>query len=155
MSPTVYYHNFAGEEEYPAYSNLRVPTLLSIATLRAVNPDIPIVVLDGSKNTILDRWGNYRESLDFQVWGTDFHLQKNWSHIKGWKHLSRLFDLNRHARRGDIIYCDWLVTQANSVSMVTTLDTSTTRKAQRWNSSSKSLKATPSLQWPTCKSEKC
>lgn len=106
MNPTVYYHTFTGKEEFPAYSNLRVPTLLSIATLRAVNPDIAIVVLDGSEDRTNQRWGKYQDSLDFQVWSIEFHLTKHWQHIKGWQHLSRLFDLKRHPRRSDIIYCD-------------------------------------------------
>lgn len=108
MNPTVYYHTFTGKEEFPAYSNLRVPTLLSIATLRAVNPDIAIVVLDGSENRPSQRWGKYQDSLNFQVWGIDFHLAKHWQHIKGWQHLSRLFDLKRHprSRSSDVIYCD-------------------------------------------------
>jgi hypothetical protein len=106
MNPTVYYHTFTGKEEVPKCSNLRVPTLLSIATLRAVNPDIAIVVLDGSENMCNNPWGKYKESLNFQVWGTEFHLTKRWQHIRGWQHLSRLFDLNRRTRRSDIIYCD-------------------------------------------------
>lgn len=115
LNPTVYYHTFTGKNEFPAYSNLRVPTLLSIATLRAVNPDIKIVVLDGSENMCNHPWGKYKESLNFQVWGTEFHLAKRWNHIRGWQHLSRLFDMNRRIpmfRRKDktyeetAIYCD-------------------------------------------------
>ena len=100
----VYYHTFFNEDEHPAYTNLRVPTLLSIATLRAVNKDIEIVVLNGSENLLNNTWGKYKEELDFKVWHIDMHLAKNWGHIEGWKHLSRLFDLRRHAE--EVIYCD-------------------------------------------------
>ena len=85
----VYYHTFTGDNEFPTYKNLRVPTLLSIATLRAVNPDVEIIVLEGSNNLVNYTWGEYPDKLGFKVWHINFHLEENWSGIKGWQHLSR------------------------------------------------------------------
>ena len=99
----VYYHIFTSKDESPSYSNLRVPTLLSIATLRAVNPSIKITVLDGSEES---DWGTFKKNLDFEVRPIEFCLKERWQHIQGWQHLSRIFDLNRHADVDDVIYCD-------------------------------------------------
>jgi len=70
MSTAVIYHywcdGFHGEEE-PAYSNMTLPIIPSIATLRAVNPSIPIFVLDISENKHPSKWGYFPQKLNFTV----------------------------------------------------------------------------------------
>lgn len=106
MKPTVYYHHWIGKAEKPAYNNLRVPVLLSIATLRAVNPTIPIVVLeDETSEPQPDDWLHFPDLLKFEVRPIPFFLERHYPHIIGHRFLSRLFDLRRHAH-GDVIYCD-------------------------------------------------
>jgi hypothetical protein len=99
---TVYYHWFPepsdGRQPWKA---LRCPIILSIATLRAADPHIPIKVLCDADWL---QWGEYPRSLNFEVKHIPFHL-KHYEDKAGWKHLSRLFDLNRHAT-GTVIYSD-------------------------------------------------
>lgn len=102
---TVYYHWWAEECDRPKYSMLRAPLVLSIATLRAVNPDIRIVVLDGSEFDGEEDWLHFPDKLNFEVQQIEFYLKRHKERVAGWKHLSRFFDLRRHAS-GDIIYCD-------------------------------------------------
>lgn len=103
---TVYYHWWGAPQESPQYSNLRVPLLLSIATLRACNPTIPIIVLDLSDyEPMPSDWLHFPEKLNFQFHRLEGHLKKNYSCSPGHKHLSRLFDLRR-ATDGHVIYCD-------------------------------------------------
>ena len=79
-----------GNEDGPPYTNLRTPIVPSIATLRAQNKDIPIYVLDGT-NFDVD-WGEFPEVLNFKVVKFEQTL-KEYSHRPGWRHLSRIFDL--------------------------------------------------------------
>ena len=107
---TVYYHHWIGQEEKPIYNNLRVPIVLSIATLRAVNPNVPIVVFeDISNNPHPEDWAHFPDKLNFEVRQIPFYLSKNYSWAKGNRFLSRIFDLRRHAFDvgwGETIYCD-------------------------------------------------
>lgn len=106
MNPTVYYHYWARNES-PMYNNLRIPVLLSIATLRAVNPNLPIIVLeDDTDKTQPTDWLHFPEKLGFTVKPISFFLNKRYSHVKGYRYLSRLFDLRRHAESQDVLYCD-------------------------------------------------
>ena len=116
MNPTVIYHWWAEEAEQPAYSNLAHPILLSIATLRAVNPTIKIEVLncskyraswDQSKNPWESSdWIHFQKKFDFKVWGSSIYLEKRYGDIAGSSLLSRLFDIHRHQSQYPIIYCD-------------------------------------------------
>lgn len=99
---TVYYHWFPEPSDgRQPWRSLRCPIILSIATLRAADPHIPITVLCDADWL---QWGEYPQSLNFEVKHIPFHL-KHYEDKAGWKHLSRLFDLNRHAT-GTVIYSD-------------------------------------------------
>lgn len=102
--PTVVYHWWATNAEKPHYSNLAHPVLLSIATLRAVNPTIPIKVIDCSGSWMDEDWLHFKNKLDFSVSYGIFELDR-YSHIKGYKLLSRLFDVRVH-QTSPVIYCD-------------------------------------------------
>jgi len=117
MMPTVVYHWWAGPNEQPAYSNMSHPILLSIATLRSVNPNIPIKVLNISNypphyDKSTDPWTNsdwmhFQKTLKFDVVPTNFHLEEHYSHIVGYQLLSRLFDIRKpDLSHETIIYCD-------------------------------------------------
>lgn len=105
----VYYHWFGSPNEPPPYSNMRVPIIVSIATLRAVS-DIPIIVMDVSEHKT--DWGNFPNKLNFHVIKTKCQLS-HYKGIKGWQHLSRLFDLEKYAQHETVIYSDsdlfWLL----------------------------------------------
>ena len=104
-TPTVIYHWWAGLGEEPAYSNLAHPILLSIATLRAVNPTIPIKILDCSEHN--QNWLHLQEKLNFDVVKSDFFLKKHYSDAAGYQLLSRMFDIRRGGHSQDpVIYCD-------------------------------------------------
>ena len=94
---------FGEERTVPPYQNLRVPITLSIATLRAQNPTIPIKILDFSEYP--EDWGCFPEKLNFEVINADLFL-KDYSHIAGYRQLSRIFDIRRHFTSGTVIYCD-------------------------------------------------
>lgn len=109
----VFYHWWDYLGDPPPYCNLRSPILLSIASLRAQNPSIPIYVLDGSQSyadTRADRklsdWLHFPEKLNFRVIETPFELARFYSHRKGYMYLSRLFDLERYHDSETIIYSD-------------------------------------------------
>jgi hypothetical protein len=102
--PVVIYHWWAEEAEQPAYSNISHPVLLSIATLRAVNKDIPIKVFNFSEyQTTSSEWIHFQEKLNFEVHKSNFFLEK-YSHVKGYELLSRLFDIRQSD--SSVIYCD-------------------------------------------------
>ena len=95
-----------GNEDGPPYTNLRTPIVPSIATLRAQNKDIPIYVLDGT-NFDVD-WGEFPEVLNFKVVKFEQTL-KEYSHRPGWRHLSRIFDLqtfHKEIPEDIIVYSD-------------------------------------------------
>jgi hypothetical protein len=95
------YHWFDEPNDSPPYANLRVPIIVSIATLRAVNPDIPILVLAQEDRD----WGHFPDKLNFQVRKVHFALTQYEKEIKGWRHLSRIFDLQL-TQVADIMYVD-------------------------------------------------
>lgn len=109
----VFYHWWDYLGDPLPYANLRSPILLSIASMRAHNPDIPIYVLDGSQsypasrlNRQLSDWLHFPEKLNFKVIETPFELARHYSHRKGYMYLSRLFDLERYHDSQTIIYSD-------------------------------------------------
>jgi hypothetical protein len=105
MSIGIYYHWWEDPNEVEPYKNIRLPILLSIATQRAHNPTIPITVLQHN-STDPKRWSYFPDKLNFQVLPIDFTLEKRHSDKAGWKHLSRLFDLEIHANADIVIYSD-------------------------------------------------
>jgi hypothetical protein len=94
------YHWFDEPEDSPPYSNLRVPIIVSIATLRAVNPSIPILVLTDEERD----WKHFPEKLNFEVRRIEFTLKHK--NIKGCRHLSRIFDLQQFPDNPNIMYVD-------------------------------------------------
>ena len=104
MNTGVYYHYWSVEGDANTYQNLRSPILLSIATLRATNPLIPIVVLQ--EHQCQNNWSHFPEKLNFRVQPIEFTLEKHHGDKPGWKHLSRIFDLERYAEHDTVIYSD-------------------------------------------------
>jgi hypothetical protein len=101
MNAEVYYHCWAQN----ARCNSQFPLILSIATLRANNPTIPITVLwKGPVN--YEEWLHFPEKLNFKVSPITFSLEKRHSDKPGWEHLSRIFDLEIHATSEIVIYSD-------------------------------------------------
>jgi hypothetical protein len=99
MKTRAVYHWWAEECDSPPYSNIRAPILMSIATLRAVNQEMPITVLDMTfhdKLTTRSRhdWAYFPEKLNFEVMYRPFYFEKHKDRIRGWKHLSRIKDID-------------------------------------------------------------
>lgn len=106
MSYRLVYHWWSHESDpFEHAKNLRSPLILSIATARAQNQDIPITVLDGSTDKNPERWEKYPTKLNFEVRPTNFLLSENYSSKPGYKHLSRLFDLKQFSDEV-VIYSD-------------------------------------------------
>lgn len=88
-----------------AYKNIRVPIILSIATLRAHNNYTPIYVLDSSNQ--LSLWKDLPQKLGFQVIHWKRSLQ---NYSKPWtEYLARMKDINQFSFQipaSEIIYCD-------------------------------------------------
>lgn len=102
---TVTYHWWQSAEERPAYSNLSHPVLLSIATLRAVNPSIKIQILNCSnEKTLNSDWAHFQEKFDFHIIDSELSLEE-YKHISGYKLLSRIFDVRKHSN-SQVLYCD-------------------------------------------------
>lgn len=106
MNPIAVYHWWPETTDDVPGKNIRAPVLLSIATLRAVS-DIPIVVLQAENEK---SWEDFPEKLNFRVENYDFALRKYSDKIKGFRHLSRIHDLNKwasvNAPDSDIVYVD-------------------------------------------------
>lgn len=99
------YHWWDYEGDPPPYSNLRVPTIVSIATLRSVNENIPIIVLDITEDE--KDWGKFKEKLNFSVHKVKPNLKKHKSRIPSWRYLSRLIDVNNFAKNmNSVMYVD-------------------------------------------------
>jgi hypothetical protein len=99
MNKAVIYYWWDDYEDTP-HKNLRVPVILSITTLRAHNPHIPIYVMDCSKKQF--NWSEFSERLNFQVvpWKMSFP-QHNF--------MSRMMDIQTFVKQiseDEIIYCD-------------------------------------------------
>jgi hypothetical protein len=78
------------------------PAILSIATLRAVNPTIEIILIDISEKPD-DGWLYFQKKLNFKVVKVDARF-KNWDH-KHWQLFSRIPDV-KAVNEGPTIYCD-------------------------------------------------
>lgn len=104
MSEIAVYHWWDEPGDSPPYANLRIPTIISIATLRAANPNIPILVLDLNERET--HWGGFTDKLWFSVRKIQPCLKKHKDRIRGWKHLSRFSDVHREIRQGTILYVD-------------------------------------------------
>lgn len=103
MNCGAYYHWWDTANDCPPYKNLHSPILLSIATLRAVSPDLPITVF---KNELEKDWAHFPEKLKFDVVPIPFTLEERHSDKRGWRYLSRLFDLELRAKHDTVIYVD-------------------------------------------------
>jgi len=97
------YHWWDEAGDSPPYANLRVPTIISIATLRAVNPDIPITILDITEEN--KNWANFPDRLGFSVRKIKPSLSRHRHRIRGWKHLSRFLDV----QYADIPYAETIL----------------------------------------------
>lgn len=106
MKYGVYYHWWDVSNGVEPYRNLQSPILPSIASLRANNPDIPITVLMGKNRSDRNDWLDFPEKLNFTVKPIEFRLEKDYRQHRGWRHLSRIFDLEIHAQEDIVIYCD-------------------------------------------------
>ena len=69
---------------------MRIPIILSIATLRAVS-DVEICVLDLSDRD----WGEWCRKLNFSVIKTQASMKKHKDKVAGWRNLSRFFDIKQ------------------------------------------------------------
>lgn len=106
MNQAVIYHWWGYTSDAPPISNLRSSIVISIANLRAVNRIIPIYVIDISDNQ--QDWMNYPSTLNFKVIKQKPFLN-HYSHCKGYRNLSRLFDIARfqtNIPENEIIYLD-------------------------------------------------
>lgn len=107
MNELAIYHWWDSESDPLPYQNLRSPILLSIATLRSVS-DIPIVVLVSKDSKCY--WKDYCNILNFETQTINFHLEKNKDLVKGYRHLSRIFDLHNYTKNSykntNILYVD-------------------------------------------------
>lgn len=106
MNTAVVYHWWALENDQSPNQNIRIPILASIATLRSVNKDVAIYVLDGSDQ--IQDWKHYPDKLKFTVVRNNFQLAE-YKHLNGWRNLSRLFDMalfDLAIPEENIIYCD-------------------------------------------------
>lgn len=105
MNSVLLYH-YWNDDARPPHLNLQVPVVHSIATLRAVNQDLKVIVLDGS-----DRPQDYHgwdRRLNFQVVPISFSLS-GCKDKAGWRNLSRLFDIQafwHKIQEGTVIYAD-------------------------------------------------
>lgn len=106
MNTAVVYHWWAVGTDRKPHQNIRIPLIGSIATLRAVDKEISIYVLDGSAEP--QEWDHYPEKLNFTVFKNEFQLRE-YENNNGWRNLSRLFDLalfDLAIPEENIIYCD-------------------------------------------------
>ena len=100
------YHWWPLPKDPNPYQNLRAPILLSIASLRSVS-DVKIIVLQNENNK---DWGKFPNLLNFEIVENKFYLEKYADKIKGYRHLSRIYDLNswglKNYPQSDIVYVD-------------------------------------------------
>ena len=111
----VFYHMWSEPHEGDVFNNIRTPVVLSIATLRACNPKIPIYVFDNTRDhesfSNPSNWGGFESILNFKVIEDKFFYKSASNRIAGWKHLSRIPDIHYGAERfgvqvENIIYSD-------------------------------------------------
>lgn len=115
MKPAVVYHWWHDPiKDIHVYNNLRVPLIISIATLRGSDPNIPIYVLNGSDVNV--SWLDFPEKLNFKVVPYSFCLG-DYRDRPGWNLLSRLNDVADFSKQIEedlIIYSDCDVFWLNS-----------------------------------------
>lgn len=107
MNTAVVYHWWIEKSDRPPHLNHRTPLVHSIATLRGVNKEIPIIVIDISEEKI--NYHNWDKKLNFHIVRRKPILKKDYSDKAGWKNLSRTFDIWNLVKGKDfdaIIYCD-------------------------------------------------
>ena len=80
-----------------------VPVILSIATLRSVNPKIEIKVVDISDKQN-DDWLYFQNKLNFEVVKINGKFRD--SNHKFWRLFSRIPDVYNNNKQGTTIYCD-------------------------------------------------
>lgn len=102
MKPIACYHWWSHPNQAHPYANLRTPLILSIATLRSVCKDIPIVVFDMSDYD--NEWAHFKDKLNFKVIRADFQLKRYKENITGWQYLSRIYDVQKEAINGNISF---------------------------------------------------
>lgn len=105
MEQCIFYHYWFWKPE--AYNNLNVPVIPSIATLRGVNPDVPIVVLDCSDHET--DYGPFPELLNFKVERIVPTYRPQHKLFKGSNLLSRIMDIYRYAKEQgvkQVVYSD-------------------------------------------------
>lgn len=105
MKECVVYHIWSARDDEPPIKNLRSPLVLSIATLRACNPKIPIYVLDSSHPGEDQDFGDLPRKLNFVVVPYTCSLA-SYEGTPGWRNLSRLFDIES-ASHNDPCYYRW------------------------------------------------
>jgi len=88
MSHAIVYHWWCEKCDLPPMQNMRCSIIPSIATLRGVNPDVPIYVLDLTEHDV--DWGRCPELLDFKVRKIKPSIK---STKPGYKYLSRIIDV--------------------------------------------------------------
>jgi hypothetical protein len=100
VEPYACYHWWGHAREPHPYANLRTPIILSIATLRAVNPTIPIVILDGSRKS--NDWAHFQKKFNLLIIPIECQLTKYKNLVEGWQYLSRIYDLNHYLGHSSI-----------------------------------------------------
>ena len=104
MREILVYHWWSESSDRPPHLNLRSPLIHSIATLRGVNKELPVIVLDGSAEKI--DYAGWDKRLNFLVIPISFHLA-GYKDKAGWRNLSRLFDIWRYVNNNcTVIYSD-------------------------------------------------
>lgn len=82
------YHWWGEQCDLLPLQNMRTPLIPAIATLRSVNKEIPIHVLDLSEGET--SWGTLQSYLNFEV----HRIKPSIKHkVKGYRYLSRLYDI--------------------------------------------------------------
>lgn len=112
MNQALVYHYWNDGRDRKHYRNMAYPVVVSVATLRAVEPDIPVYVVDVSDEG--GDWGFYPELLDFKVVHRPPQLPVPWSPDIGlvrstYKYCSSIFDVTSLAGEipeGTIVFSD-------------------------------------------------
>jgi hypothetical protein len=104
MKEMMVYHWWSEPSDRPPHLNLRSPLIHSIATLRGVNKELPVVVLDGSSQRV--DYGGWDRKLKFLVIPITFSLS-GYQDKAGWRNLSRMFDVWKYVNTDvTVIYSD-------------------------------------------------
>lgn len=111
MKNIVVYHWFGEQtDNHDVAKNIRCPLIVSIATLRAVDQETRIVVLNTSDTTSKSKqqWEPYSTILNFEMWEIEEYLKEFYSYKAGYRQLSRLFDISKFnwGNNKTILYSD-------------------------------------------------